>query len=92
MRQRQSQSWLMIAATKAVKYFLLSLAGCTVTYIVSMVLEVGLLPPPRDRDFGTVVIQSVRSGALPCGNCCDRRIFEKLIPCILVCTLASPMH
>lgn len=43
MRQRQSRSWLLTAATKAVKYFLLGLASCTIAYIVSVALEFGFL-------------------------------------------------
>lgn len=41
MRQQHSYSWLFKLATKVLKYFLLSLAGCTVTYIMASVLSLG---------------------------------------------------
>lgn len=43
MRQQHSHSWLLKLATKTLKYFLLGLASCTVTYVVSTVLGLGLL-------------------------------------------------
>ena len=43
MRQRYPQNWLLRVATKALKYFLLSLASCTLTYVVSVILKLGLL-------------------------------------------------
>ena len=43
MRQRYPQNWLIQVATKALKYFLLSLASCTLTYVVSIFLQFGLL-------------------------------------------------
>ena len=43
MRQQHSHSWLLKLATKTLKYFLLSLASCTVTYVVSTVLGLGVL-------------------------------------------------
>jgi hypothetical protein len=39
MRQQHSYSWLFKLATKALKYFLLGLAGCTVTYVLAHVLS-----------------------------------------------------
>ena len=41
MRQQHSYSWLFKAATKSLKYFLLGLAGCTVTYVLAQVLSFG---------------------------------------------------
>ncbi|NEQ42763.1 MAG: hypothetical protein F6K00_04035 [Leptolyngbya sp. SIOISBB] len=38
-RQQHSQSWLFRLATRAVKYFLLGLAGCTVTYVMAWVFN-----------------------------------------------------
>lgn len=43
MRQQHSHSWLLRLAIIALKYFLLSLASCTVTYVVSTVLSLGVL-------------------------------------------------
>ncbi|MGD1929226.1 MAG: hypothetical protein ACFB12_09955 [Leptolyngbyaceae cyanobacterium] len=43
MRQQHSHSWLLKLATKTLKYFLLGLASCTVTYVVSTVLGLGVL-------------------------------------------------
>ena len=41
IRQQHSHSWLFKLATKALKYFLLGLAGCTVTYVLAQVLSLG---------------------------------------------------
>lgn len=41
MRQRQPYSWLFKLAAKALKYFLLGMAGCTVTYVLAAVLSFG---------------------------------------------------
>jgi hypothetical protein len=41
MRQHHSHSWLFRFATKVLKYFLLGLAGCTVTYVLAHVLSLG---------------------------------------------------
>ena len=43
MRQQHSHSWLFKLAIIALKYFLLSLASCTVMYVVSTVLSLGVL-------------------------------------------------
>lgn len=43
MRQQQPRNWLMELAAKALKFFLLSLAGCTIAYIVSVVLEISFV-------------------------------------------------
>ena len=43
MRQRYPQNWLLQGAIKASKYFLLSLASCTLTYVVSIFLQFGFL-------------------------------------------------
>lgn len=41
VRQKHSHSWLFELATKALKYFLLGLTGCTVTYVLASVLSLG---------------------------------------------------
>jgi hypothetical protein len=43
MRQQQPRNWLMALAAKALKYFLLSLAGCTIAYVASVVLEISFV-------------------------------------------------
>jgi uncharacterized Tic20 family protein len=43
MRQPQPRNWLLDLAVKSLKYFLLSLAGCTIAYVVSAVLEISLI-------------------------------------------------
>lgn len=43
MRRQQTSNWLMILAIKAVKYFLLSVAGCTISYIASIALEMDFI-------------------------------------------------
>ena len=43
MRQQQPRNWLVVLAAKALKYFLLSLAGCTIAYIASVVLEISFV-------------------------------------------------
>ena len=49
----------MELAVKALKYFLLSLAGCTVTYVVSVVLEIDFL-----SDLASIVLEQVFTRAL----------------------------
>ncbi|MFG6097367.1 hypothetical protein SPB21_19030 [Leptothoe sp. ISB3NOV94-8A] len=39
MRHPYSYSWLLRIAAKALKYFLLSLAGCTIASVISIVLD-----------------------------------------------------
>ena len=39
MKQQQPRSWLLDLTTRVLKYFLLSLAGCTLAYTVAFVLE-----------------------------------------------------
>lgn len=43
MRRQQTNNWLMLLAIKAVKYFLLSMAGFTISYIASAVLEISFI-------------------------------------------------
>jgi membrane protein DedA with SNARE-associated domain len=43
MRQQQPRNWLMELAVKALKYFLLSLAGCTIAYVVSVALGISFV-------------------------------------------------
>ncbi|MEA5464774.1 hypothetical protein [Leptothoe sp. PORK10 BA2] len=43
MRRQQSSKWLMMLAIRAVKYFLLSVAGCTISYMASIVLEMSFI-------------------------------------------------
>ncbi len=43
MRQQQPRKWLLELAAIALKYFLLSLAGCTIAYIVSVVFDISLV-------------------------------------------------
>lgn len=38
MKQQQRRSWLLELTAKVLKYFLLSLAGCTLAYVVAFVL------------------------------------------------------
>jgi hypothetical protein len=39
MKQQEPRRWLLELTFKAVKYFLLALAGCAIAYIVALVLE-----------------------------------------------------
>jgi hypothetical protein len=39
MKQQEPRRWLLELTFKAVKYLLLSLAGCTIAYIMALVLE-----------------------------------------------------
>lgn len=43
MRQQRPRSWLMALVAKALKYFLLSLAGCTIAYVASVALDISLV-------------------------------------------------
>ena len=43
MRQQQPRKWLLELAAKALKYFLLSLAGCTIAYIGSVALGISFV-------------------------------------------------
>lgn len=43
MRQQYPYSWLLRIAAQASKYFLLGLVGCSITYILSIVLEFAIL-------------------------------------------------
>lgn len=43
MRRQQNSNWLMLLAIRAVKYFLLSMAGCTLSYMASIVLEMNII-------------------------------------------------
>ncbi|MEM6518049.1 MAG: hypothetical protein AAF892_02585 [Cyanobacteria bacterium P01_D01_bin.71] len=43
MRQQRPRSWLMTLVAKALKYFLLSLAGCTIAYVASVALDISLV-------------------------------------------------
>ena len=43
MKQQQPRRWLLELTFKAVKYFLLALAGCAIAYIVAFMLEYWLI-------------------------------------------------
>jgi hypothetical protein len=43
MRHPYSHHWPLRVATKVLKYFLLGLAGCTLTYAIASVFNLGLL-------------------------------------------------
>ena len=43
MKQQQPRYWLLELAAEALKYFLLSLAGCTIAYVASVVLEINFV-------------------------------------------------
>ncbi len=43
MSQQQSSNWLMKFTVRAVKYFLLSVAGCMISYMASVVLEMSFI-------------------------------------------------
>lgn len=43
MKQQQPRRWLLEWTFKAVKYLFLSLAGCTIAYIMALVLECTLI-------------------------------------------------
>lgn len=54
MRQQQPRNWLMALAAKALKYFLLSLAGCTIAYVTSVVLEISFV-----REVVVVILEQI---------------------------------
>jgi hypothetical protein len=64
MKQRQPQNWLLELAVKALKYFLLSLAGCTIAYVVSVVLELSLI-----THFAIALLERVLSRVLVLVTC-----------------------
>ena len=41
MQRKHSHRWLLRIAGKALKYLLLGLAGCTVTYVMASILSLG---------------------------------------------------
>lgn len=43
MRHPHSPSYLLQLATQVLKYFLLSLAGCTIAYFISIVLDLEIV-------------------------------------------------
>lgn len=43
MTRQQNQHMLLCSAMKAIKYFLLGLASCTLTYVISMALNLNWL-------------------------------------------------
>ena len=43
MKQQEPRRWLLEVTFKAVKYFLLALAGCAIAYSVALVLECTLV-------------------------------------------------
>lgn len=43
MKQQEPRRWLLELTFKAVKYFLLALAGCAITYIMAFTLEYWLI-------------------------------------------------
>ena len=43
MKQQEPRRWLLELTFKAVKYFLLTLAGCTIAYIMAFILECWLI-------------------------------------------------
>ncbi|MGD1930859.1 MAG: hypothetical protein ACFB12_18310 [Leptolyngbyaceae cyanobacterium] len=58
MRQQQPRNGLMALATKALKYFLLSLAGCTIAYMASVVLEVSVV-----SEIAIIVLEQILARA-----------------------------
>ena len=47
MKQQEPRRWLLELTFKAVKYFLLALAGCAIAYIMAFTLEYWLIKPYR---------------------------------------------
>jgi hypothetical protein len=43
MKQQEPRRWLLELTFKAVKYFLLALAGCAIAYIMAFMLEYWLI-------------------------------------------------
>ncbi|MEM6433700.1 MAG: hypothetical protein AAF773_07585 [Cyanobacteria bacterium P01_D01_bin.115] len=59
MKHQQPRNWLMELAVKALKYFLLNLAGCTIAYVVSVVLEMSFV-----TEVAIVVLEQFLARAL----------------------------
>jgi hypothetical protein len=58
MRHQQPRNWLMALAAKALKYFLLSLAGCTIAYAASVVLEISFV-----RTVAIIILEQILARA-----------------------------
>jgi hypothetical protein len=43
VRRQQPRNWFMEIGVKALKYFLLSLAGCTIAYFIALVLGINVI-------------------------------------------------
>jgi hypothetical protein len=71
MRQQQPRNWLMELAAKALKYFLLSLAGCTIAYVVSVVLEISFVSKAAVIFFGAHSSQGIYPGRVLGCRCCN---------------------
>jgi len=61
VRHQQPRNWFMEIGVKALKYFLLSLAGCTIAYFVALVLGIYFI-----ADIATALLKhlAVRVAAL----------------------------
>jgi hypothetical protein len=61
MNNKRPRNWWMEISVKALKYFLLSLVGCTITYFVALILGITVI-----ADLATVFLKhmAVKGAAL----------------------------
>lgn len=73
MRQQQPRNWLLELAVKALKYFLLSLAGCAIADVASVALEISFVSAVAIVILEQIFSKGIDSGHLLDGPCCDGR-------------------
>lgn len=59
IKRQYRQSWLMDFALSVMKYFSLGLAGCTITYIVAIALDIFPVAAAIETMLGMVLVRSL---------------------------------